>query len=123
MSRWKRSSSSTSAPIWRRVRHGRRKRRRRIRSRGLEDLEHRLGITTPRLLLVAELAPADRRQLVEAGATIVLGEAPARLDTARPLESVERLVQRRILDLDDTVSPLTDPARDGVAVHLAPNES
>ena len=35
---------------------------------------------------------------------------------------MERLVERRILDLDDAVGALPDPARDGITMHLTPDQ-
>src|SRR5581483_6397853 len=88
----------------------------------LEDLEHGLCITTPGLLLVAQLAPPGGRQLVETRPAIVLGKAPAGLHASRALEAMERLVERRVLDFDDAVRALANPARHRVAVHLTPHE-
>src|SRR5689334_11629556 len=88
----------------------------------LENLEDGLGVTSPGRLLLAELTSAGRGQSIKPRAAVVLRDSPACFDTARTLETVQCLVQRRVLDLDDTAGALSNPARDSVAMHLTPLE-
>ena len=69
-----------------------------------------------------ELPAAGGGERVVARAPIVLGQSPLGGDEAGALEAVERLVERRVLDLEHAVGALVDRARHGVSVHRAPGE-
>ena len=62
------------------------------------------------------LRPA-RVKRVEARAPIVLGGPPFGLDMTLPIEAMQRLIERRVLDGEVAVRSLADERRDAVAVH------
>ena len=58
----------------------------------------------------------DRRERVEASAAIVVGRAPRALDPAALLESLERGVERSVVDEERVAGPRLDGDGDAVAV-------
>src|SRR5688572_1689453 len=132
MSRWKRSSSSTSRCTRAAETQGRRNARRRpgmrgmrgprLLRRGLEHLEHRFGVLAPFGRFGAELLSTGGGELVILRPPVVLGEPPLGLDEAFALEAVKGLVESGVFDGQDVVGALTDPARDAVAMHRFPGQ-
>src|SRR5687768_14641263 len=70
-----------------------------------------------------QLRATVRRNPVIARFSIVLGDTPLRVDVASLFQPVERLVQRRVLDLERARRLLLQPARDLEAVHWRPGKS
>src|SRR5688500_19224041 len=130
MSTWNAISSSTSA--W--TSHsalGTRKKRRNPGMRGSfrggmltdgEDLADGGGVARPRHRPRAEVPAAECRELVVLRLPVVLREPPLGLDPAAFLEAVERRVERPLVDAEQGVGDLADPARDGVAVARPPRK-
>ena len=92
------------------------------RSRRLQHLEHRFGVSAPGGFFGLELAAAGGGERVVARAPVVLGQSPLGGDEAGALEAMECFVEGRVFDFEDAVGALVDPSRDGVAVHRAPGE-
>src|SRR5215831_8346568 len=67
--------------------------------------------------LLLQLLPPGGRQLVEAGAPVVLRLTPLRFDPAFDRQALQRGVERTFLDLQHVVGSLLDVAGDSVAVH------
>ena len=114
ISRWKRISSSSwlsTALRRRRVRNAVSTRdghgcppHHRPASTGRENAGHRLRETLPALLLRPRAACGRARQLVEAGAAVVLRGAPLRADPPLRLQAVERGIERALVDLEDVLA-------------------
>src|SRR5688572_26061092 len=64
----------------------------------------------------------SRGQTIELGPAIVLRYAPGRFDPATLFEPMERRIERALLDLEDVVGDLPDPARYAVAVSRSPGQ-
>src|SRR5206468_10445920 len=69
--------------------------------------------------LVAQPLAARRREAVVPRAAVILGCAPERSDPPAILETVERRIQRPVLDLQHLVGSLLDGVRDRVPVRGA----
>src|SRR5688572_15268843 len=89
----------------------------RWRSGVAEDAADALGETRPALLLLGELASAERGQRVEAGLPVLVGDAPLRAHPPILLHAVEGGIERTLLDAEQVVGDALDVRGDGVAVH------
>src|SRR4051812_11872870 len=74
------------------------------------------GELSPGAGFAFELLAAGCGQLVVLRAAVVLGGAPACLDPATPFQTMERGIQRALLDAQDIRRNLLQPFRDGPAV-------
>src|SRR5678816_4101195 len=81
---------------------------------GLEDAEDRRRVLAPRVRFGPELLTSAHGQTIELRLAVVLAHTPFGFDRPRPLQPMERLVQRRILDLEDTPRAVLDPSRNPV---------
>src|SRR5262245_9449446 len=82
----------------------------------LEDQRDAGGKLLPERALLVELAPAGVGQGVVFGATAVRLRLPVGDDPRLVLESVQRRVERTLLDLERLFRDLPDPVCDGPAV-------
>src|SRR4029078_7959813 len=82
-----------------------------------EEARDDRGHALPALGLQRELFAPGPRELVEAGAPVVLGGAPLGADPPLLLEPEERGGWRDLVHLQKVLGDLLDPARDAVAVH------
>src|ERR1700756_3293616 len=87
---------------------------------GLGRGEDRVGEAGKRGSFETQLSAAFRRECIKLCATIVLGCAPIGLDPAAGFEAVEGGVERALLDAEDVVGGLFDPAGDAVTVRRSP---
>src|SRR5262245_14524501 len=85
-------------------------------SRRLDDLEHRFGVALPYRHIAPQPPAAQGGQAVVLGATVVFREAPFGGDHAAVFETMERLIEGRILNRQDAVGTFANPSRDLVAV-------
>ena len=67
--------------------------------------------------LGAEGAAAGRREAVVLGAAVVVGELPVAVDPFFLLQSLERGIERSLVDLEHAVGGLLDALGDAPAVH------
>ena len=88
----------------------------------LDTQRHSDGIrmTVPHRRLRAKARTSGGAQLVELRATVAIGDAPLRRDPPAPLETVERRVQRPLLDQEDRAGRVLDPLAHAIAMHRAP---
>jgi len=86
----------------------------------LQDLGYRFDQQTPGFGFLAELAAAQRGELIELGPAVIVREPPLGLDPFAGLEAVQRWVQRPFADLEDVAGELLDPAGDGIAMRRPP---
>jgi hypothetical protein len=75
------------------------------------------GEGVPLVLLLPEPRPTESREAVELRPPVVLGRAPLRADPPAVLETVERRVQRTLVDLEDVRRALLDAHGDAPTVH------
>src|SRR5439155_11625636 len=68
--------------------------------------------------LLLEPPAARRRQSVESSAPVSLGHAPIGGDPALALQSLERRIERTLVDLQNVLRQLLDPLRDRPPVQL-----
>src|SRR5258706_10881665 len=78
-----------------------------------------VGQPRPALALELELAAALRRDGVDAGRAVALGQAPPALEQAVLGHAVQRRIERPLLDPEQLVRPALDVLGDGVAVQRA----
>jgi hypothetical protein len=88
----------------------------RASSRRLQDPRHGRGDAGPLLLFRGEAALSRGRDPVVAGAPVVVGRLPLRVDEPVPLQALERGIERAQGDLEDAGGGLLDPPGDAVAV-------
>jgi len=91
------------------------------RRRG-EDVADRLRVLQPLRRFLPEVRLTGRREVVVARAAIVLGDAPHGADESSLLETIERLIERAIDELEVAPGGLLEPIGDLEAVHRAPAE-
>ena len=89
------------------------------RATGCRD---RFGVAQPGGGLGAQALAAGGRELVVAGAPVVLARAPLGAEPAASFHALQRLIERAVVDAERAVRALLEPGRDGVAVHGAPAE-
>src|SRR3954451_3521366 len=87
-----------------------------------DELRHRRDVVAPVGDSRLKVAFTAGGELVELGASIVLGDAPVAVDQPALLESVQREIQRAILDDQRVAGSLLDPSRDTVTVLRSPRE-
>ena len=68
------------------------------------------------------MLPPSGGERVELGAAVVLGESPLGGDPASILEAAQGGVERALLDRENVVGRVLDPAGDGVAMRGAGEE-
>src|SRR5262249_22667873 len=90
--------------------------------RGTEHSHDRSGYSPPLPFLFHQLAAACAGQRVEARLAIVVGRAPLGRDEAPILETLERGVERSVIDDEDVVGLALDEAGDALAVLRAQDE-
>jgi hypothetical protein len=88
----------------------------------LQRRRHRGRQTVPAVGFLAEALPSRRGEAVVLRAPVVLGRAPLGVEQALVLETVERGVERALLDEERALGDLLDPRQDGVAVQ-GPSET
>src|SRR5580700_1557703 len=105
---WKRSSRSRS----RSMRAGRTTLRRRpSHLRIAHDLPDARGETLPAFLLVGELFAAEPRERIEARFAILLGDAPFRADPSGLFHTMQRRVERALLNTQELIGNRVDVGR------------
>src|SRR5437762_5888219 len=91
-------------------------------SRRSDDQRDRRGEPLPRCGFLLELFPSGFRQRVELRASLVFGDAPLRGDPTLVLETLERGIERSLLDQQHVVGELSNPPRDGPPVQRLEHE-
>ena len=83
----------------------------------LEDERHGFGEPFPLVDFFAECFATELGERVVACAPIVFGGLPIALDPAAVLESLERRIERALIDVEASVGDLLDAKSDAPPVH------
>src|SRR4051812_48703598 len=121
--RWNWNSTASSASIRRRLQGSRNTRfmsARRRRPGRRDDHPDRLGVPLPFRELGRELTFAEGGETIVLRLAVVFGVAPFGLEPAALLETMQRRVERALLDLQPVFRDVLDPAQDAQAVHRTP---
>ena len=81
-----------------------------------EDEPHRVGEPPPFADFPRQLFASRGREVVEARATIVVGDAPLAAHPAGRLEALERGIERTVIDEKRTLRRMLDRERDAMSV-------
>src|SRR5690242_12599542 len=117
--RWKRNSSSIRASE---ARDAKRERARAASPlskliSALQNEVHRIGEALPFVDLLAECLPPLTRDAVVACTPVVLGGLPIALDVAAVLETLQRRIERTLIDLEAAVRDLLNAKTDAPPMH------